>query len=248
VAEEVLAALDETPARDVTVTVDGAEAAAAVRRVAGVAAQDASPLGGVLLDVADDGLSVVATDRYRMASWRLPVAESRPGEARGFVPLGELGTLAEALAPSATASVTVAADRLTVEGDSGATTLDLGPDRFPAYRLVLPPTPTGRTTLPLGELRDAVALVADGPVRVAATRDGADVGGYGDAPRTRLAGVTVGDPRVLWLARDLLAGSLDACVGDAVTVAWSEPDRPVRLSPVEQRRLDVLLMPVHPPV
>ena len=94
---------------------------------------------------------------------------------------------------------------------------------------------------------DAVEAGGAGPVRFEATADAVRVGGYGDAEQVPVPAVVTGEPATLWFAPAVLRRALDTLVGESVTAAWTAPDRAVRLSPVEQRRLDVLLMPVQPP-
>jgi hypothetical protein len=168
------------------------------------------------------------------------------GDLRTFVPLPAVLELAEQVARRITASLTVSATSVRVEEIELAT----GPDRFPAYRLILPGRAAGRATLERPSLTAAVAAVeagGAGPVRFAVTEDTVQVGGYGDAEQVPLPAVITGEPATLWFAPDLLRLALDTMVGESVTLAWTSPDRSVRLSPVEQRRLDVLIMPVQPP-
>jgi DNA polymerase-3 subunit beta len=140
VVDEILTALDVAPDRgELTVTVDGAELAAALRRVVRAASPDEGPLSGVLLDCADGAVTVVATDRYWLALWDVPVGEPG-GDRRTFVPSAAAAELAEQLARRVTASLTVSATSVRVED----TELAAGPDRFPAYRLILPGRATGR--------------------------------------------------------------------------------------------------------
>ena len=247
VVDEILAALDAVPApAEATVTVDGAELAAALRRVARAASADDVPLAGVLLECADGAVTVVATDRYWMALWSVPVGE--PGaDVRTFVPAATVTELADVLAARVTATLTVSAESVRVDG----TELVARPDRFPAYRLILPGRAAGRATLDRAALAATVAAAVgsgdSGPVRFAVGGDGIRVGGYGDADQVALPATVSDAPVTLWFAADLLRRALDTLVGESVTVAWTGPDRAVRLSPVEQRRLDVLLMPVRPP-
>lgn len=248
VVDEILAALDAAPGcAEVTVTVDGAELAAALRRVAWAASSEDGPLAGVLLDCADGAVTVVATDRYWLALWSVPVGEPAAGEARAFLPAAAIPELADLLANLVTATLTVSAAAVAVDG----TELAASPDRFPAYRLILPGRADGRATLARADLAAAVAAAVEpgdeAPVRFAISEDGVRVGGYGDADQVALAATVTGAPVTLWFAAGLLRRALDSLVGESVTVAWTAPDRAVRLSPVEQRRLDVLLMPVRPP-
>ncbi len=246
--DEVLAALDAVPApTEVTVTVDGAELAAALGRVARAASSDDAPLAGVLLDCADGAVTVVATDRYWMALWSVPVGE-QGADLRAFVPTSAAMELADVLAGRVTATLTVSAESVRVEG----TELVTGPDRFPAYRLILPGRAGGTATLERTALATTVAAAVEsggaGPVRFAAAGEAVRVGGYGDADQVALPATVSGAPVTLWFAADLLVRALDTLVGESVTMAWTGPDRAVRFSPVEQRRLDVLLMPVRPPL
>ncbi len=247
VADEILTALDAAPAPDrATVTVDGGELAAAVRRVSAAASADDPPLRGVLLDVGDGAVTVVATDRYWMALWSVPVGE--PASAtRCFLRVGEAARCADLLALLATATLTVSPAELVVTSDEQATALPAATDRFPAYRLILPGHAEGLATVSLDLLRAAVDRAGEGPVRCAVADGTLRVGGYGDAEQTGLPAVLAGSSVTVWLAADLLRRALDALVGESVTLRWTGSDRAVRLTPVEQRRLDVLLMPVQPP-
>ncbi len=245
--DEILTALDVAPEPgELTVTVDGAELAAALRRVVRAASPEEGPLSGVLLDCADGAVTVVATDRYWLALWCVPVGEP-DGDLRTFVPLAAVPGLAELLARRVTASLTVSATSVRVDDAE----LAAGPDRFPAYRLILPGRAAGRATLDRLVLAtavdDAVEAGGAGPVRFEATADAVRVGGYGDVEQVPVPAVVTGEPATLWFAPAVLRRALDTLVGESVTVAWTAPDRAVRLSPVEQRRLDVLLMPVQPP-
>ena len=247
VVDEILAALDAAPGPgEVTVTVDGAELAAALRRVARAASSEDGPLAGVLLDCAYGAVTVVATDRYWLALWSVPVGEPT-SEARAFLPAAAIPELTDLLANRATATLTVSAGSVRVDG----TELTAGPDRFPAYRLILPGRAHGRATLERADLTATVAASVgpgeEAPVRFAISEDGVRIGGYGDADQVTLAATVTGAPLTLWFAADLLRRALDTLVGESVTVAWTTPAGAVRLSPVEQRRLDVLLMPVRPP-
>jgi DNA-binding transcriptional MerR regulator len=109
VVDEILTALDVAPAAgELTVTIDGAELAASLRRVVRAASPDEEPHSGVLLDCADGAVTAVATDRYWLALWSVPVGEP-DGDLRTFVPLPAVPELAEQVARRVTASLTVSA-------------------------------------------------------------------------------------------------------------------------------------------
>jgi DNA polymerase III subunit beta len=95
----------ETPMTTVTLPAGAfAAALAAVRFAAGT---DPGPLGGVLLEAADNTLTLVATDRFRMAV-AATTAEVDGPPIRVVVPAGDL--------PDDAAAVTLTPDRVTVDG------------------------------------------------------------------------------------------------------------------------------------
>lgn len=248
VAREVLAALgEEAASRRAVVVVDGPEVAMALHRVATAAADDLGPLDGVLLDVAADGLAVVATDRYWMAAHRLAVARPAPEEARLVLPGTAVEAVVDRLLASTTATLTL--DRASLRVDDGATVSEhaADDDHFPAWRLVVPGPGTGRATVEVAALRETLAGVEDGPARIAVGDGALEVRGYADAPRHRLDASTDGDRATIWLSPELALKALAVVVGDLVTLEWSDPARAIRLSPVEQRRLELVVMPVRPP-
>lgn len=248
VAREVLAALgEETAPRRATVVVDGPEAAMALRRVATAAASDPGPLGGVLIDAAADGLAVVATDRYWMAAHRLPVVTPGTDEARLVLAGTTVEAVVDRLLACTTATLTL--DRAALHVDDGAAVSQhaADDDHFPAWRMVVPGPGTGRATAEVATLRETLAGVEDGPARIAVGEGALEVRGYADAPRHRLAASTGGERTTLWLSPELVLKALAVVVGDLVTLEWSDPTRAIRLSPVEQRRLELVVMPVRPP-
>lgn len=247
VVDEILSALDAAPSPEqATVTVDGAELAAVLRRVSGAASTDDPPLRGVLLDVGGGAVTVVATDRYWMALWSVPVGEPTP-PVRCFLPADAAARCADLLAGRATATLDVSPEELVVTGADGVVSLPAAPDRFPAYRMIVPALWDGRATVGRDLLRAAVDRAGQGPVRCLVGHGSVRVGGYGDAEQTDLPAAVAGSTITVWLAAELLRRALDALVGETVTLQWTGAHRAVRLTPVEQRRLEVLLMPVQPP-
>lgn len=247
VVDEVLAALaSEDPTTPVVVTVDGAETASALRRVARAMSPEDGPLHGVLLDLSDGSLAVVATDRYWLASWAVPIGEASVPERRVFVPAGDVERLARHLERREVATASLHADRLVVGDGGDGMELATAADRFPAYRLVLPGPGVGRAVADRHRLAELLDADAVDPVRLAVKDDAIEVARYGETTPVRQPAVTDGSA-TLWFSPSLLHRALDVLVGDSVALSWTAPDRAVRLSPVEQRRLEVLLMPVRPP-
>lgn len=247
---EIVASLhgaEQAPAQ-VSVTVDGAELAAAVRRVARAASTEAgSTLSGVLLDVDSGTLTAVATDRYWLASWVVPVAAAQVVARRVFLASDGIAELTSWLAGRGPVTLSTAAEGLRIAADDQTRTFPAGQDRFPAYRLIEAalPDPIGRVTL--GRDRLARLIGSDGAaVRLVVGTDRVLVSRAGDSEGTRLDAVSHGEPLALWFAGRPLAKALDVMVGTEVSFSYAAPNRPVRITTAEQPRLSALVMPSTP--
>jgi DNA polymerase III subunit beta len=249
VVDEIVAALEATgSAHEIAVTVDGPELAAGIRRVSRAASDRDEPLRGVLLDLGGGAITPVATDRYWLAYWNIAVADAQTPERRAFLPLDSLPELTDRLERHDVVTVELgAAGTVSITDEAGTVPVTTARDRFPAYRLIVPGAEvrTGRVTF---ERASLLALLpgAGISVRLAIGDDRIGVSRLGENESTRIDAVTSGMPTALWLPVGVLRGALDLMIGSAVSLAYSAPDRPVRLTPVEQSRLGALLMPSRP--
>ena len=135
--------------------------AEAVGQVGRAASRDeARPvLTGVLLEVSREGVTLVATDSYRLAVRDLVATAA--GEARAIVPeraLGEAGRAAQALEKG---EVEVLVDESQISFRAGALVLTsrLIEGEFPNYRQLLPEKYESRLTVSRQQLIDAVRRV-----------------------------------------------------------------------------------------
>ena len=188
-----------------------ADAVAAVRFAVG-SDPEFPVLCGVLLDVGPDELTVVATDRYRLAVATVPGGAATPGTA--VVP----AAFADRFASLGAGTVELRIDGPTVTARCGDVVLQdrLLDDAFPDHRRLLPaagsPVPVDA-----GELRAAIA--AAGTRRVRRPQDGVDVEvtvlsvdahgrlrvgdeGTGVDVEFLLEAVDAGGPGQLWLELD----------------------------------------------
>jgi DNA polymerase III subunit beta len=263
VVDEIVATLEGQRAdQDVGVTVNGPELAAGIRKVARAASPEEAPLRGVLLDLGGGTLTPVATDRYWMAYWAIPVTPVQTPDRRAFLPLDSLDDLTRRLDRQDMVTVEFGSGRagtagLVTEADTvPVTTAD---DRFPAYRLIVPGPEerAGRVTFDLGSLvallspdegdgRSAAGAADETPLRLVIGTDRVGVNRLGESERTRVDAVTTGTPTTLWFAPGVLRKALATMVGSVVSLTYSTPDRAVQIVPVEQSRLTVLLMPSQP--
>ncbi len=224
------------------VTVNAADLSAALHAVmfAGAGATDPIP-AGVLVETGDDTVTVVATDRYRMAVASAPaVVEGSP--ARLFLPLalaGELagprsGTIALDLT---TGLVTARAGDRVIEGRP----IDM---EFPDYQRLIKPGPrVRRITVAVDELRDLITsapvIDRDGPLSVLSLD-----------PSRALRAVGAGEWAAdtdghIALNREFLLQALDAGGPGQLVLELDGPFLPLTIRPVGAESHFSLLMPVR---
>ncbi len=226
-----------------TVAVRGPELAQALRAVRFAVGTDPElpALGGVLLDVTADAVTLVATDRYRLAVATAPVGSMDGPPVAAVVPADLVDRIPVA------AAVTITVDGRAIRVLAGGEVLDgeLIPDAFPDYRRLLPPDdptddPTGGQAVPVGSaLRAALAAA---PVRtVAREQDGGEceVAVLTSGP----AGIEVGSgDGGVGVDREFLLQALDAGGDGQLLLSLDGPITPLV---IRSPRSVSLLMPVR---
>jgi DNA-binding transcriptional MerR regulator len=220
-----------------TVTVGGADLAAALRAVRFAVGSDPEfpALSGVLLDVAPDTLTLVATDRYRLAVAPVPVVALDGPPVEAVIPVD----LADRIPPAETVSITVSGDAVRVA--VGDEVLD-GPvvaEQFPDYRRLLP---ADERSVPVNGsvLRAAVAAAPTRTLRRDA--DGAEyaVTILENGPD----GVRVTDGPGVAVNREFLLEALDAGGDGQLLLTLDGPITPLVITAPSPRSVS-LLMPVR---
>lgn len=243
-------------------TVGGPELAAAIRQVAPFAAasDDGAALDSVLLDVADGELTVVATDRYRMAARTLPISDQAGPLRRIPIAVDQLTGLSGWLRRrrrvelSAVGGTMIISDRAPAgAGDEpGQDHRELGitPDSFPQYRILV----DGLAELPGGmrliidrirllELisSDATATVVIEPDP---TQDSVRIRRSHAPESDRLAAICSGDLHRIGFNPGLLASALQSSVGPDVLIDVAAGHAAVIRS-ADQGSFTTLVMPVR---
>lgn len=259
VVEELVRALRDRdtdgPDDTATGTVDGVELAGAIRQVAPAAATDGEVPGvhGVLLEIADDELTVVATDRYWLAMRTVALSTTSPDTRRGLIDTRRAlidtkasSELGEWLRRHPRVRVRIEADSVTCTAGDEARTLASRPDTFPSYRTVLQWQEPWRTRVVVdrAQLLDFVRstepsatlrLVA-GPDRLDAYR--------GDSPLpVRMPAVLIGESMTVVFSPHLLAAALGAAVGPDVLLELMAPERPCVIRSADQATYTSVVMP-----
>ncbi len=243
-ARRVLSAVPsllEPPEIAVTVTVPAPDLAAALGAVRFAVGSDPDlpVLGTVLFDLDAGVLTVVATDRYRLAT--APVPASGGSAFAVAVPVALVDEIIVLLAGTDTAEITVSDGSIAVRAGAGEITGALLGDAYPEYRR-LPWarwTPSAAAAVDVAALRAAVVAA---PVRTS-TREPDGV----EFPVTELAvgpggAVTVAAGGV-GVNREFLLEALDAGGDGQLVLSLDGPVAPLVL---RSERSTSLLMPVRP--
>jgi DNA polymerase-3 subunit beta len=224
-------------------------------------------LTGVRIEIDGDTLTLVSTDRYRLAVRELRWNPSRPElSASVLVPARALADTARALTSAAEVSIALA-----LPGDEGAggegmigfegtgrrtTTRLLGGD-FPRYQSLLPTHSRAVAELPAGAFADAVKRVALVAERNTAVRLSFSEGqvlleaGTGDEAQAveSMEAAFEGDEIQIAFNPQYLLDGLTAIDSDTARMAFTEPGKPALITgkpPAgEQPDYRYLLMPIR---
>ncbi|WP_433792071.1 MerR family transcriptional regulator [Actinoplanes sp. CA-252034] len=227
------------------ITLPAADLSAALGAVLFAAAGATGPIpAGVLFETGDDTVTLVATDRFRLAAATAPaVVEGSP--ARLFLPLPP----AEELHGIRTGSITVDLTDDLVTARAGDRTVSGEPIDmdFPDYRRLLPP-PGATLTVDVAELRD---LLAAAPV-IDREHEGrpypVSVLGVDHEGRVRFAGAdewAADTESHVAVNREFLLQALDAGAAGQLELELDGPVRPLIVRPVGAASHFSLLMPVR---
>ncbi|MBO1333612.1 MerR family transcriptional regulator [Streptomyces sp. VRA16 Mangrove soil] len=247
------AALDErentmtapaAPATTVRLTVTAGDLSAALDAVRFAASTDPGlpMLAGVLFDVEDGTLRLVATDRYRMAVARAAVDGYDGERVQVVVP----SALADAMRPLLDAE-----ERVTLTVDGGRVSLDTGTGQtsgphldhdFPDYRRLLPPAGARRATVDTAAFRRSLET---GPVRTDDTGAVLSVLGLAADGTVTLAQDPDGDPDRVAVNRGYLLEALTAGARAELVLELDAPTTPVAVRRPDDGDTFSLLMPVR---
>lgn len=241
----ILASLEAVP-YECAVTLGGAELASAIRQVAAAAAatDEIPALACVLLELGEDEVTLVATDRYRLSVRKVhPVGFA--GYPRNLlVRATELTALARWAGAAAEVRLETGPAGTALVVDDESRTLGVVDDDFPAYQSILDglTPPVCRVVVDRQQLLalltgETVALDIDsGRLRVTAVDSGESLG--------ELEGIGSGAVQ-LGFSSSLLAAALSVSVGPDVLLELCAVDRPVVVRSADQGTFTTLVMPTR---
>ena len=265
--EEEYPALPEMPPAAGTIGSDAF--ATAVSQSATAAGRDDTlpALTGVRIEIEGETLTLVSTDRYRLAVRELRWNPARPDlTAAMLVPAKALTDTARSLTGSAQVSIALALPggetgqgdgMMGFEGAGRRTTTRLLSGEFPRYQSLLPKTVNSAAELPIALLSESVkrvALVAERntPVRLSFSSGQlvleAGTGDEAQAEEIIEADFSGDDLSIAFNPQYLLDG-LTAIDSDTVRISFTEPGKPALLTgkpgPDSNPEFRYLLMPIR---
>jgi DNA polymerase III subunit beta len=266
--EEEYPALPEMPPAAGTIGSD-AFATAVAQSATAAGRDDTLPaLTGVRIEIDGDTLTMVSTDRYRLAVRELRWTPERPGlNLAMLVPARALTDTAKSLTSSAQVSIALALPdtegggsgdgMIGFEGAGRRTTTRLLSGEFPRYQSLLPKTVNAVAELPVSLLTESVrrvALVAERntPVRLAFSTGQlvleAGTGDEAQAEEVIEADFSGDDLSIAFNPQYLLDG-LAAVDSDTVRISFTESGKPALLTgkpgPDGTPEFRYLLMPIR---
>jgi DNA polymerase III subunit beta len=265
--EDEYPALPEMPPAAGTIGSDAF--ATAVSQSATAAGRDDTlpALTGVRIEIDGETLTLVSTDRYRLAVRELRWNPARPDlTAAMLVPAKALADTARSLTSSAQVSIALALPgsetgqgdgMIGFEGAGRRTTTRLLGGEFPRYQSLLPKTTNSAAELPVSSLSESVkrvALVAERntPVRLSFSPGQltleAGTGDEAQAEEVIEADFSGEDLSIAFNPQYLLDG-LTAIDSDTVRISFTEPGKPALLTgkpgPDGNTEFRYLLMPIR---
>ena len=264
----MLLPLDEYPTLpdmpDTTGTLGADTFASAIHQVAIAAGKDDTlpALTGIRMEINDDKLTMVATDRYRLAVRELRWTPVTPGLSTAvLVPARVLGDTARQMTGGAEVSVALATTEggndgiIGFEGGGRKTTTRLLSGEYPRYQTLLPSEFSAVAELPAAPFADAVkrvALVAERNTPVRLTFASGEVlleAGTGDEAQASEAIGASFDGETMQIAFNpsYLLDGINAVDSDTVRISFTTATRPAVITGKGEAQPDYryVIMPIR---
>ena len=224
-------------------------------------------LTGVRMEIDGDSLTLIGTDRYRLAVRTVRWNPAAPVSTAVLIPARAIADAARPLTAAAEAAITLTPSRgdgehdgiIGFEGAGRITTTRLLAGAYPPYQTLLPTEFSGAADLAAGPFADAVrrvALVAERNMPVTLTLTAGQLtlhAGIGDATSATeiIEADFDGEDTRIAFNPDYLLDGIRATESDTVRLATAAPHRPALLtgkpgSDADEPGYRYVLMPVRP--
>lgn len=204
-------------------------------------------LGGVRLEAAPDGVTLVATDRYRLTTRSLTPVHASGSSWGGTLVGDDLRALTSRFRRSRRVGIESASDGLRFDlSDVGIHGCRVHRDDFPDFRLMIESLPavTHRVVVEKQRIIGALEaqavertalLISDGNVCLASS-DGTDAARIGSAE---------GSDLTVWFALTTLYPAVSQAIGPDVMIDLRGSDQPATIRSANDGDLTTLAMPCH---
>lgn len=222
--------------------------AGAISQVAVAASRDdVTPvITGVQLEISDNSLGLVATDRYRVAIREIPwdSGTSSITEATALVPARTLSEVGKTFSHSGNVTVSVTSnderELIAFSADNKTVTSLLIKGNFPPVRRLFPESVDNYAVLNTAELVDAVRRVSlvlerEAALRFTFTGEGLTLEAIGSEQAQATENIDAhlsGDDTVVSLKPQFLLDGLGAVHSEFVRIAFTKTDNPNKPGPV----------------
>jgi DNA polymerase-3 subunit beta len=257
------------PAQPLAGTIGTDLLATAIRQTVIATSRDLTlpALTGVRMEIDGDSLTLIGTDRYRLAVRKVGWNPAAPASTAVLIPARALADAARPLTAAAEAAITLTPSRgdgehdgiIGFEGAGRITTTRLLAGAYPPYQTLLPTEFSGAADLAAGPFADAVrrvALVAERNMPVTLTLTAGQLtlhAGIGDATSATeiIEADFDGEDTRIAFNPDYLLDGIRATESDTVRLATAAPHRPALLtgkpgSDADEPGYRYVLMPVRP--
>jgi len=212
-------------------------------------------LTGVLVSAADEEMTMVATDSYRLAVKRTGLESAIGGELEANIPARALRELGRLVAGGELEHVAVSLLPNQAVFRAGSILLNtrLIDGQFPNFRQLLPESYEHDVRLPRAEFLDVVRRVSqlaqrNAPLRLAFSQGELEISAstpdVGDAKETMPAAFD-GEPLEIGFNPEFLRDGIESVEGDEVMLRLISPLRPGLLQPVDNEDFRYLVMPIR---
>ena len=228
--------------------VPGEDFAKAVAQVAVAASRDdVTPvITGVQLEVSETSLSLVATDRYRVAIRDIDWDSGASGieAATALVPARTLAEIGKTFAHAETVAVTITSrderELISFAANDKTVTSLLIKGNFPPVKRLFPETVEDSAVVSTSDLTDAIRRVSlvlerEAALRFSFSEDGLTleaVGGEQAQASELIDCVLTGEPTVVSLKPQFLLDALGAVHSEFVRIAFTKTENPNKPGPV----------------
>jgi DNA polymerase III subunit beta len=211
-------------------------------------------LTGVLVSAADEEMTMVATDSYRLAVKRTALQRPVGGELEANIPARALREVARAVSDDVEdISVRLLANQALFRAGDVLLNTRLIDGQFPNFRQLLPESYEHDVRLPRSEFLEVTRRVSqlaqrNAPLRLSLSsgelRVSASTPDVGDAEEGMPASFE-GEPLEIGFNPEFLRDGIESVAGDEVMLRLISPLRPGLLQPVDNEDFRYLVMPIR---